>query len=145
MDDVGLFWCSWSHAGLEAYKRWLEFKDEIETTPWARLFLDLYQDLGERDLLSRKTFEGIPDFKSTLDDSYYSCKRLISVSDYQIPDDLYSIKRYNSLLQVPQILQKFQVDRTTNGIFRKRDYFSLPLKLPQFRIPYGKNDVGRVF
>ncbi len=58
-DEVGLFWINWGHIGEEAKRLWREYEKEVETAPWLRHLLDLYEEIRDRDLLPRPPFTGI--------------------------------------------------------------------------------------
>lgn len=57
--DVGLFWVNWATAGLEAKRLWQDNRDEVDSAPWLRHLLDLYEEIRDRDLLPRAPFAGI--------------------------------------------------------------------------------------
>ena len=59
-EEVGLFWCSWAQAGVEARRLWRAHRAEIGERPWLRLLLDVWQEIEHRGLMPRAPFRRLP-------------------------------------------------------------------------------------
>ncbi len=58
-EDVGVFWTNWATVGVNARQLWQKHRGEVDSSPWLRCLLDLYEEIKVRDLLLRKPFTGI--------------------------------------------------------------------------------------
>jgi hypothetical protein len=91
--EIGLFWCSWAQAGVEARRLWRAHRAEIEERPWLRLLLDVWQEIEYRGLMPRAPFRRLPSWVKPLPTWRYAPRLGIGPPPDKLPPRIYQRPR----------------------------------------------------
>ena len=88
-EGIGLFWCSWAHAGVEARRLWHAHQDKIGEHPWLRLLLDVWHEIEHRGLMPRAPFRRLPSWVKPLPIWRYAARLGIGPPPDTLPPRIY--------------------------------------------------------